>query len=81
MNISIEKNRIDSSKVIIDSVFGKYPINNIFVNWYLNNEYNIKDLFLEVIEISHLNGIYIENNDEIFNSFLIMTYNESHNLE
>jgi hypothetical protein len=77
MNNSIQKDRIDNSEIVVDSVFGKYNIDNNFINWYLNNENRIKDLFIEILNISELNDIFIDDNDENFNSFIIMMYNES----
>jgi hypothetical protein len=77
MNNSIQKDRIGNSEIVVDSVFGKYNIDNNFINWYLNNENRIKDLFIEILNISELNDIFIDDNDENFNSFIIMMYNES----
>ena len=77
MNSFIQKNKTDNSEITIDAVFGKYIIDNNFINWYLNYENDIKDLFTELLNISKLNGISIDNNDENFNSFIIMMYNES----
>ena len=77
MNNSIQKDRIGNSEIVVDSVFGKYNIDNNFINWYLNNENRIKDLFIELLNISELNDIFIDDNDENFNSFIIMMYNES----
>ena len=77
MNSFIQKNKTDNSEITIDAVFGKYIIDNNFINWYLNYENDIKDLFMELLNISKLNGISIDNNDENFNSFIIMMYNES----
>ena len=77
MNNSIQKDRIGKSEIVVDSVFGKYNIDNNFINWYLNNENRIKDLFIELLNISELNDIFIDDNDENFNSFIIMMYNES----
>jgi hypothetical protein len=77
MNSFIQSNKTDNSKITIDAVFGKYTINNNFMNWYLNYENDIKDLFIELLNISDKNGISIDNNSENFNSFIIMMYNES----
>ena len=77
MNNSIQKDRIGNSEIVVDSVFGKYNIDNNFINWYLNNENRIKDLFIDLLNISELNDIFIDDNDENFNSFIIMMYNES----
>lgn len=77
MNNSIQKDRIGNSEIVVDSIFGKYNIDNNFINWYLNNENRIKDLFIELLNISELNDIFIDDNDENFNSFIIMMYNES----
>lgn len=77
MNNSIKIDRISDSGIIVDSVFGKYNIDNTFINWYINYENNIKDLFTEVLSISESNGIIIDDNDENFNTFIIMMYNES----
>jgi hypothetical protein len=79
MNSFIQKNKTNNSN-IIDSVFGKYIIDDNFINWYLNYEDEIQHLFTELLNISYSNEIYIDNNDENFNSFIIMMYNESHNL-
>jgi hypothetical protein len=56
--------KTDNSEITIDAVFGKYTINNNFINWYLNYENDIKDLFIELLNISELNGISIDDNDE-----------------
>ena len=77
MNSFIQKNKTDNSEITIDAVFDKYIIDNNFINWYLNYENDIKDLFMELLNISGSNGIFIDNNDENFNSFIIMMYNES----
>jgi hypothetical protein len=77
MNSFIQQNKTDNSEITIDAVFGKYIIDNNFINWYLNYENDIKDLFIELLNISDSNGIFIDNNDENFNSFIIMMYNES----
>ena len=77
MNSFIEKNKTNNSEITIDTVFGKYIIDNNFINWYLNYENDIKDLFMELLNISGSNGIFIDDNDENFNSFIIMMYNES----
>ena len=36
MNSFIQKNKTDNSEITIDAVFGKYIIDNNFINWYLN---------------------------------------------
>lgn len=77
MNSFIQQNKTDNSEITIDAVFGKYIIDNNFINWYLNYENDIKDLFMELLNISGSNGIFIDDNDENFNSFIIMMYNES----
>ena len=77
MNNSIQKDRIGNSEIVVESVVGKYNMDNNFINWYLNNENRIKDLFIELLNISELNDIFIDDNDENFNSFIIMMYNES----
>jgi hypothetical protein len=77
MNSFILSNKTDNSEITIDAVFGKYIIDNNFINWYLNYENDIKDLFIELLNISESNDIFIDNNDENFNSFIIMMYNES----
>jgi hypothetical protein len=77
MNSFIQKNKTDNSEITIDAVFGKYIIDNNFINWYLNYENDIKDLFIELLNISESNDIFIDDNDENFNSFIIMMYNES----
>ena len=77
MNSFIQKNKTNNSEITIDAVFGKYIIDNNFINWYLNYENDIKDLFIELLNISESNDIFIDNNDENFNSFIIMMYNES----
>lgn len=77
MNNSIQTNRISDSEIIVDSVFGKYNIDNTFINWYINYENDIKNLFTELLGISESNGIIIDDNDENFNTFIIMMYNES----
>lgn len=77
MNNSIKKNRISDSGIYVDSVFGKYNINNTFINWYINYENDIKNLFTELLGISESNGIIIDDNNENFNTFIIMMYNES----
>ena len=71
---------INNNSDIIDTVFGKYTINDNFINWYLNFENEINDLFMELLNISDLNGVNIDNNDENFNTFIIMMYNESNNI-
>jgi hypothetical protein len=80
MNSFIQKNKTDNSEITIDAVFGKYTIDNNFINWYLNYENDIKDLFIELLNISESNGISIDDNDKNFNSFIIMMYNESNYL-
>jgi hypothetical protein len=77
MNSFIQKNKTDNSEITIDAVFGKYIIDNNFINWYLNYENDIKDLYTELLNISESNGISIDDNNENFNSFIIMMYNES----
>ena len=77
MNSFIELNKTNNSEITIEAVFGKYIINNNFINWYLNYENDIKDLYTELLNISERNGISIDDNDENFNSFIIMMYNES----
>ena len=79
MDCFIQQNKTNNSN-IIDSVFGKYIIDDNFINWYLNYEENLQHLFTELINISYSNEIYIDNNDENFNSFIIMIYNESHHI-
>jgi hypothetical protein len=77
MNSFILQNKTDNSEITIDAVFGKYIIDNNFINWYLNYENDIKDLYTELLNISESNGISIDDNNENFNSFIIMMYNES----
>jgi hypothetical protein len=77
MNSFIQSNKTNNSEITIDAVFGKYIISNNFMNWYLNYENDIKDLFLELLNISESKGVSIDDNDENFNSFIIMMYNES----
>ena len=77
MDRFIELNKTGNPEMTIDAVFGKYTINNNFINWYLNYENDIKDLFIELLNISEKNDISIDNNEENFNSFIIMMYNES----
>jgi hypothetical protein len=77
MNSFIQKNKTNNSEITIDAVFGKYIIDNNFINWYLNYENDIKDLYTELLNISESNGISIDDNNENFNSFIIMMYNES----
>jgi len=79
MNGFIQQNKTNNSDVI-DSVFGKYIIDDNFINWYLNYEDDLKHLFTELLNISYSNEIDIDNNDENFNSFIIMIYNESHHI-
>jgi hypothetical protein len=79
MNGFIQQNKTNNSD-IIDSSFGKYIINDDFINWYLNYEDDLQHLFMEFLNISYSNGISIDNNDENFNGFIIMIYNESHHI-
>jgi len=67
------------SNLYIDSVFGKYNMNDTFINWYQTKKDEIKELFLELLSISDNNNIDIDNNDINFNSFIIMLYHESYN--
>lgn len=68
-----------NSDLYIDSVFGKYNMNDEFINWYQTKKDEIKELFLELLSISDNNNIDIDNNDINFNSFIIMLYHESYN--
>jgi len=79
MNCFIQQNKTNNSD-IIDSTFGKYIIDDNFINWYLNYEDDLQHLFMEFLNISYSNGISIDNNDENFNGFIIMIYNESHHI-
>ena len=68
-----------NSDLYIDSVFGKYNMNDNFINWYQTKKDEIKELFLELLSISDNNNVDIDNNDINFNSFIIMLYHESYN--
>ena len=68
-----------NSDLYIDSVFGKYNMDDKFINWYETKKDEIKELFLELLSISDNNNIDIDNNDINFNSFIIMLYHESYN--
>ena len=68
-----------NSDLYIDSVFGKYNMDDKFINWYQIKKDEIKELFLELLSISDNNNIDIDNNDINFNSFIIMLYHESYN--
>jgi hypothetical protein len=67
------------NNLYIDSVFGKYNMDDTFINWYQTKKDEIKELFLELLSISDNNNIDIDNNDINFNSFIIMLYHESYN--
>ena len=67
------------NNLYIDSVFGKYNMDDTFINWYQTKKDEIKELFLELLSISDNNNIDIDNNDINFNSFIIMLYYESYN--
>jgi len=68
---------ISNNHYKIKTVFGKYKLDNNFINWYSSNRDDIKQMFNNLINISLNNGIYIENNDINFNSFITMAYHES----
>ena len=68
---------ISNNHYKLNTVFGKFKFDENFINWYKLNKSDIKIMFNDLINISSNNGIYIENNDINFNSFISMTYNES----
>ncbi len=68
---------ISNNHYKIKTVFGKFKLDDNFINWYKSNKTDIKKMFNDLIIISSNNGIYIENNEINFNSFIAMTYNES----
>jgi hypothetical protein len=68
-----------NNNLYIDSVFGKYNMDDTFINWYQTKKDEIKELFLQLLSISDNNNIDIDNNDINFNSFIIMLYHESYN--
>jgi hypothetical protein len=76
-NIDTEIN-LNKSDINIDTIFGKYILDNKIINWYLNYRDDIKTVFNELINISYDNDVNIENNTINVNTFIITLYNESH---
>ena len=46
-------------------------------NWYKINNNILHELYYELINISHLHGIEIINNDKSYSDFIFMMYKES----